>query len=69
VSLLQITSTCDGGSLLETHMDKERFLELNDDQVEEVVAAYHRPGHVPPPSCTMTLAWPPEEPVCEPPLP
>ncbi len=49
-------------------MDKEQLLELNDQQVEEIVAANHEPGH-PLPRCTMTLAWPPEEPVCEPPLP
>lgn len=48
-------------------MDKEQLLELNDEQVEEIVAAHHRPDHLP--RCTMTLAWPPEEPVCEPPLP
>lgn len=49
-------------------MDKEQLLELNDEQVEEIVAAHHQPGHGLP-RCTMTLAWPPEEPVCEPPLP
>jgi hypothetical protein len=50
-------------------MDKQELLELNDEQVEEIVAAHHRPDHINPPRCTMTLAWPPEEPVCEPPLP
>ena len=46
-------------------MDKEQLLELNDDQVEEVIAADHDNGnHLP--RCTMTLRWPPEEPVCEP---
>jgi hypothetical protein len=49
-------------------MDKEQLLELNDEQVEEIVAAHHQPGHKAP-RCTMTLAFPPEEPVCEPPLP
>ncbi|HEX2060824.1 MAG TPA: hypothetical protein VHK90_08780 [Thermoanaerobaculia bacterium] len=49
-------------------MDKEQLLELNDEQVEDIVAAHHRPGHGLP-HCSMTLAWPPEEPVCEPPLP
>jgi hypothetical protein len=47
-------------------MDKQELLELNDDQVEEIVAAHHRPGHINPPRCTMTLAFPPEEPVCDP---
>ena len=46
-------------------MDKERLLELNDDQVEEIVAAHNDLGQCLP-RCTMTLAWPPEEPVCEP---
>jgi hypothetical protein len=47
-------------------MDKERLLELNDDQVEQIVAAQlDDPGQCLP-RCTMTLAWPPEEPVCEP---
>jgi hypothetical protein len=49
-------------------MDKETLLALNDEQVEDIVAAHHQPGHGFP-RCTMTLAWPPEEPVCEPPLP
>ena len=49
----------------ETHTDKEQLLELNDDQVEDVIAAHHDNGnHLP--RCTMTLRWPPEEPVCEP---
>lgn len=46
-------------------MDKERLLELNDEQVEEVIAADHELGDRLP-RCTMTLRWPPEEPVCEP---
>lgn len=50
-------------------MDKEQLLELNDEQVEEIVAAHHHPGHHKVPRCTMTLAFPPEEPVCEPLLP
>lgn len=49
-------------------MDKEQLLALNDEQVEEIVAANDDSGQ-PLPRCTMTLAWPPEEPVCEPPLP
>jgi hypothetical protein len=48
-------------------MDKEKLLELNDDQVEQIVAAQDAGECLP--RCTMTLAWPPEEPVCEPPLP
>ena len=51
--------------LLETHMDKEQLLGLNDEQVEEIIAADHNPGECLP-RCSMTLAWPPEEPVCEP---
>ncbi len=50
-------------------MDKEQLLELNDEQVEEIVAAHHQPGHHKLPHCSMTLAFPPEEPVCEPPVP
>jgi len=49
-------------------MEKQQLLELNDEQVEEIVAADCEPG-AGLPRCTMTLAWPPEEPVCEPPLP
>jgi len=49
-------------------MDKEQLLELNDEQVERVVAAEDEPGSCLP-RCTMTLAYPPEEPQCEPPLP
>ena len=48
-------------------MDKEQLLELNDEQVEKIVAANENCPDLP--RCTMTLAWPPEEPVCEPPLP
>ncbi|HEV3485311.1 MAG TPA: hypothetical protein VG106_07880 [Vicinamibacterales bacterium] len=44
-------------------MDKEELLELNDEQVEEVVAAHHQIGHKGP-FCTMTLRFPPEEPDC-----
>jgi len=46
-------------------MDKKQLLELNDEQVEEIIAADCEPGDKLP-RCTMTLAWPPEEPVCEP---
>jgi len=46
-------------------MDKEQLLELNDEQVEEVIAAHHEPGHKLP-HCTMTLRFPPEEPQCDP---
>lgn len=46
-------------------MDKEQLLALNDEQVEAVVAADQDPGNGLP-RCTMTLAYPPEEPVCEP---
>ena len=46
-------------------MDKEQLLGLNDEQVEEIIAADHNPGECLP-RCSMTLAWPPEEPVCEP---
>jgi hypothetical protein len=45
-------------------MDKQELLELNDEQVEEVIAADNDSGDLP--RCTMTLRWPPEEPVCEP---
>jgi len=45
-------------------MDKEQLLELNDEQVETIVAADE--GDPCLPRCTMTLAWPPEEPVCQP---
>lgn len=48
-------------------MDKQQLLELNDEQVETIVAA-NDPGECLP-RCTMTLAWPPEEPVCELPQP
>ncbi|HEX7150712.1 MAG TPA: hypothetical protein VF618_04420 [Thermoanaerobaculia bacterium] len=45
-------------------MHKEDLLQLNDEQVEAVVAA---DSDTDPclPRCTMTLAYPPEEPVCE----
>ena len=46
-------------------MDKQELLELNDEQVEGIIAANHEPGDCLP-RCTMTLAYPPEEPVCEP---
>lgn len=46
-------------------MDKQQLLELNDEQVEAIVAA-DQEGDPCLPRCTMTLAWPPEEPVCEP---
>jgi hypothetical protein len=46
-------------------MDKEQLLALNDEQVEEVVAADQDLGNCLP-RCTMTLAYPPEEPVCDP---
>ena len=45
-------------------MDKHELLELNDEQVEVIVAANEQGCELP--RCTMTLAWPPEEPVCEP---
>jgi hypothetical protein len=51
-------------SLKENLMHKQELLELNDEQVETVIAA---DGEEDPrlPRCTMTLAYPPEEPVCE----
>jgi len=52
------------GGAGETQMDKEQLLELNDEQVETIAAA-DDPGDCLP-RCTMTLRWPPEEPVCEP---
>ncbi|HEX2061407.1 MAG TPA: hypothetical protein VHK90_11755 [Thermoanaerobaculia bacterium] len=45
-------------------MDKEQLLELNDDQVEAIIAANDDGDCLP--RCYMTLRWPPEEPVCEP---
>ncbi|HEX6097363.1 MAG TPA: hypothetical protein VF432_13625 [Thermoanaerobaculia bacterium] len=45
-------------------MDKEQLLELNDEQVEQIAAADDPGDRLP--RCTMTLRWPPEEPVCEP---
>lgn len=45
-------------------MDKQRLLELNDEQVETIIAADESGNCLP--RCTMTLAFPPEEPVCEP---
>jgi hypothetical protein len=46
-------------------MDKAQLLALNDEQVEEVVAADQETGNCLP-RCYMTLAYPPEEPVCDP---
>lgn len=44
-------------------MDKEQLLELNDEQVETIVAADQVSTDCLP-RCDMTLAYPPEEPVC-----
>jgi hypothetical protein len=63
-SLLQITTSRGWGRRGDKNMDKEQLLELNDEQVEQIAAA-DDPGDGLP-RCTMTLRWPPEEPVCEP---
>ena len=62
--MLQITFAVWVGAPGRHHMDKEQLLELNDEQVERIAAA-DDPGDCLP-RCSMTLRWPPEEPVCEP---
>ena len=47
-------------------MNKNELLTLTDEQVEQIVAAHHKPGHLPPPLCPeiTTLACGEEGPIC-----
>lgn len=48
-------------------MDKNDLLTLTDEQVEQIVAAHHRPGHITPPGLcpeVTTLACGEEGPIC-----
>lgn len=49
-------------------MNKNELLTLTDEQVEQIVAAHHRPDHIPwpPPVCpeVTTLACGEEGPIC-----